>query len=1104
MSFAGYDHITGFADLAAWCNLLSAGNAAYVASPLTYFRIHAEQGQNQPGAIEKGRNGLIQLHEGAYRLGLTGKEPEIAASMILPMGDHPVYMNADIARLTCLAELDASDWRIYDRLGDYAAKMDDLPLAISWYKRAEEKNERGFLGSLKLIRLLVDLNQFSEAIPLLERYLERRPDDGDAQEYLSRARDALETLKNHAESISVAPLLDYWRWCERRLEDPLIEVLHRERFERLWKKETLFEIILLLKPGQEALLADSIDSLARQHYSGWRLAIFAQSASPEAEFKSIDSPVRWIECPPEEIAERVSKNLAESPAHWFGFFECGTRFPENALLTLGDYIAARPEWALIYADDDYVAANGKFHSPRFKPDLNLEFLRSFDYVGNFFIEKHAALAAGGFAAIPGAGPYDFLLRAIDASGEAAVGHIPEILAHLSDSLPQGADNEGAVLALKRHFARRKTPVDILPGGVPGETRRVVYRHEETPKVSIIIPTKNRLDLLHPCIESLVKKTFYSNWELVIVDNGSDDPNVGAYYEELRALLRDRLKILDAPGGFDFSAMNNRAARKAEGDYLLLLNNDTECIHGEWLDAMMAHARRPDVGIVGARLLYPKTLKLQHAGAILGLGQLSTANHVFPNVPHDAPSYMNRTFVDQEYSAVTGACLLIRASLFHQAAGLEPRFKILHQDIDLCLKVRDLGYRVIWTPFATLIHHRSGTAKYAKSMYGEASAARRETELFHARWKSRLYRDPAWNRNLTLRTGKPRLEIEYAVPWNVDFHDRPRILFMPAPRPALTEYRGGGSLRALNAQGRLHYAAPEQSLETPPTIVEIDRLAPDALLMYSPIDDSRYRALLQYKMNNPDVFRIYSIDDLLNRLPDNHSNHPFLPPEEVTKRFRIGLEASHRLIVSTAPLAEAFRGMIDDIRIVPNAIEDRIWGRLRSKRRHGEKPRIGWAGAQQHARDLAFISEVVKATRQDVEWVFFGMITEELRPHVAEFHDFHYDFSTYPEKLALLDLDLAIAPLEICAFNEAKSNLHLLEFGILGYPVVCTDIFPYRTDDPPVTRLPNVPKKWIAAIRERIADLDALAREGDALREWVRKNYLLENRLDEWMSAFSTT
>ncbi|MDR2788396.1 MAG: glycosyltransferase family 2 protein, partial [Candidatus Accumulibacter sp.] len=1102
MSFAGHDRIVAGNDLAAWFNLLSAGNAAYVVSPLSYFRIHAEQDQKSAEYKEANKISSPQVLDGAFRLGLSGSEPEIVSSMILPeilsMKCPPsVFLNAETAKLTCLAEQKDCPWSIFDRLGDLAKETGDDARAIFWYARAAERAGEVIDENLKLVELLLETDRFAEAVPVLERYLERFPENGEAREYLTTAREARDTLKNGGGgAVTAGTLLDYWRWRECRL-DPLAETLHRERIEKLWQEQPLFEILLILEPGQEALLADSIDSLARQAYAGWRLGIFAQDASPEPGFVAEDSPVRWIQCARDELGERVDAHLAESPADWFGFFTCGAQFSPETFLTLGDYIAIRPQWTLIYTDDDCVAANGGFHSPRFKPDLNLEFLRSTDYVGGFFIEKQALASAGGFFAIPGAERYDLLLRAIDASGEAAIGHIPEVLVHCPDFAPARADDEGATKALRRHFERREIPVSIEPGLIAGETRRVVYRHEARPRVSIIIPTRNRLDLLGPCIETLFKNTFYPNWELLIVDNDSDDPRTFVYYDRLRELAPDRVRIVPVPGDFDFSAMNNRAARQASGEYLLLLNNDTECIHGEWLDAMMSHAQRADVGIVGARLLFPKDRRLQHAGMVLGLAS-PTSGHVFFNGSRDEPAYMNRAFVDNEYSVLTGACMLVRASVFHQVAGLDPEFRLLQQDVDLCLRIKELGYRVIWTPHATLLHHSSASLKCSQDQPQTHEALGKETEMFVARWRHRLASDPAWNRHLALNCVKPTIEKDFVVPWNTDFHERPRVLYLPGISSPTVEYRGQAPLRALNARGALHYAAPRRETWHFPTPRELDRLAPDSVIMHAPVGDAPFMALASCARFNPEIFLIYSFDGLLDQLPENHPRYS----GALTEKIRRGLAVSHRLIVSTEPLADAFRDAIEDIRVLPDALEWRVWGTLQTKRPRGEKLRVGWADERSYVGDIPFMREVVKATCKDVDWISFGAVPEELRPCVAEFHEAPRDFRDHPEKLASLDLDLALAPLEINPVNEARSNLTLLEYGILGWPTLCTDVFPYQTGNPPVTRLPNDPRQWIAAILERAGEAEALAREGEALREWVKAHHLLENRLDLWLSAVS--
>jgi GT2 family glycosyltransferase len=897
----------------------------------------------------------------------------------------------------------------------------------------------------------------------------------------------------------------YARWIFRRGTGGPQPDDYRERARTLWKIRPLFEIFLFLKAGDEALLADSIDSLAGQYYNGWRLSIFAPTPSPEAELTHDGSPVRWFQVSGDAIAvaEAANARLLASAADWIGFFECGARFAPDLLLACGDYIALHPGWRLIYTDEDAFDADGTLHSPLFKPDFNLELLRSTDYIGSLLAERKALISAGGYPILADATCYDLALRVADACGERSAGHIPEVLQHVPSAAFRRAGETDAVTALGEHLARRGIDAEILPGLLENRTRRVLYRHPGTPKVSIVVPTRNRLELLVPCMESLFRHTAWPDWELLLVDNGSDDPNVPACYDALRTLLGERVRILDFPGSFNFSAMNNLAARKARGDYLLLLNNDTECIHDDWLDALMAHAQRPGVGIVGARLLFPASLKVQHAGVVLGM--TGTAGLVFAQaLAHDEPGYLGRAQADQEYSAVTGACLLIRKSLFDEIGGLdEDTFKISFNDIDLCLKARQRGYRVVWTPFATLLHH--GSASQIEDARNPAKKANFQNECneFYTRWRQELADDPAWNRNLSLNGALPVVEDELAVPWQRDLHDRPRIAAIPLSSQGAAEYRCFAPLRALHAAGRIHYAAvcqPRAGVERAPMPVELTRMAPDTLLMHAPADNVRCLALLRYPRSNPELFRVYTLDDLITHLPKDNPVYSKLPADVVTERLALGLEASHRLIVSTEPLAEACRHLIDDIHVVPNTLSWASWGSLQSARRRGKKLRVGWAGAQQHGGDLRFLLDVLKATHTEVDWVFFGMLPDELKPFVAEFHDYIHDFAAYPAKLASLDLDLAVAPLEMHPFNEAKSNLRLLEYGALGWPVICTDIFPYQTNRPPVTRLANDAARWIAAIRERVAEPDALAREGDALRAWVEEHYRLEQHLDLWLRA----
>jgi glycosyltransferase involved in cell wall biosynthesis len=194
-------------------------------------------------------------------------------------------------------------------------------------------------------------------------------------------------------------------------------------------------------------------------------------------------------------------------------------------------------------------------------------------------------------------------------------------------------------------------------------------------------------------------------------------------------------------------------------------------------------------------------------------------------------------------------------------------------------------------------------------------------------------------------------------------------------------------------------------------------------------------------------------------------------------------------------------MIEDIRVIPNRLPKEPWLSVTSLSNQSEKPRVGWAGAQQHQGDLAIMFEVVKATADEVDWIFMGMCPENIKPYVHEYHHF-VPMADYPAKLASLNLDLAIAPLELHPFNESKSNLRLLEYGVLGWPVICTDIYPYRTNNPPVIYVQNQVDEWVAAIRQILADKAALADAGSALKAWVLKHYMLEDHLDEWLEALT--
>jgi hypothetical protein len=443
--------------------------------------------------------------------------------------------------------------------------------------------------------------------------------------------------------------------------------------------------------------------------------------------------------------------------------------------------------------------------------------------------------------------------------------------------------------------------------------------------------------------------------------------------------------------------------------------------------------------------------------------------------------------------VSGACLLIGRSLFEQVGGLDAeRFPELFADADLCLRVASKGLQVIWTPFVTMVGSSLPRA------CGTEAAVREKDEL-HARWLPRLADDPAFNPSLSLADKAVSVETELDVSWDRPFHPRPRIWAFPLDDQGVGHYRVRAPLAVLDqaalAQVELLPMHERTRIVRVPNLPELVRAAPDTLLIQHGYLDLFLDWIPRYRKHT-DVFVVFGQDDNMFEVPEKNSNRGKLAPD-IERRVAQVMALCDRLIVTTEPLADVYRRFAADIRVVPNHLEAWRWRDLRPMRNQGRQPRVGWAGAQQHLGDLEWLEPVVRSLADEVEWVFMGMCPDLLRPFVGEFHE-PVPFSRYPAKLASLNLDLAIAPLEVHPFNECKSDLRLLEYGALGWPVVATDIHPYRGK--PVTLLPNDPKRWIAAIRERIHDLDALAAEGDRLEAWVLRHRLLENNLGSWFQA----
>lgn len=863
-----------------------------------------------------------------------------------------------------------------------------------------------------------------------------------------------------------------------------------------------FHLVVIVPEGGEDLLANNLKSLAHQFYSDWHLTIVASLPS-HAALADMES-ISWIQADPEKLLSTASQALIERPADWVGMWEAGDKLAPHALFAYAEHADRHPEMQLFFSDEDRVDAENAHSTPFFKTDFNLEMLRAAPFVvGGLLLSRRSLFAEmkGFDAEMEGVEIFDFILRAWEKVKHAGIGHISDVLYHRhveGGHARLSAERVAAAhrVSLERHFARCGLAATLEEGLLPG-TFHVRYPVDGNPLVSILVPTRNQVEFLKRCLTSLIEITGYSNCEIVVLDNGSDESEALAYLNELKALNSPRLRVIDCTGPFNFSAINNRGAREAQGDYLVLLNNDTAVLHEEWLEEMLGLAQQPDVGAVGAKLLYPDG-RIQHAGVILGMNN-APADHPFIGQDADAPGYFGRLLLTQEFSAVTAACLVVNRARYLDVGGLdETRFQVSFNDVDFCQRLRRLGYRNLYTPHARLLHEGSVSQKEgieSRSAAAKKSRFLEEQNLFFDAWRHDVAFDPAYNRNLSVQGRDFQIEIAPALTWDPEWKPRPRVLAHPADRFGCGEYRIIAPMRALNEDGRIMGWETGRYLTQP----ELFRMEPDCILLQRQVDPTQLELIERY-IRHSQAFRIYEIDDLITNIPVRsiRKKH-FVDQKDLHKRFRKGLSLCHRFIVSTEYLAEAYRGYNDDIVVVPNYIERARWGELKPVRRGGARARVGWAGSSTHDGDLAMIFDVVKATAKEVDWVFFGMCPDEIRPYVVEFHP-GVKLDEYPRALAALDLDLAVAPLEDVPFNHGKSHLRLLEYGVLGYPVICTDITPYRGEYP-VTRVPNRFKDWVDAIRSQVADRVELARRGDVLRDYINANWILEDNLDIWTKAW---
>jgi glycosyltransferase involved in cell wall biosynthesis len=875
----------------------------------------------------------------------------------------------------------------------------------------------------------------------------------------------------------------YAQWLACRTFSSLDDRLLQDR-QAGWPLQPRIVTVVLDRDEGAASLRQTLDSLLAQQYAPELILVL--SSSCERVRMDEGQGVLYVPLQVDWVTQFNQLLPQMDAAQWFYLLRSGDRLTNAALLILAERIATTEHIRCFYSDEGALR-EGESAEPVFKPDFNLDLLRSYPYVGRALaFQRDEFLTLGGFNREFGElAPHDLIWRLVEAEGQHAIGHIAEIM--LESRLPflqwLQAPEVRALDArvLTAHLNRLNVAFELhSETSIIGN--RIEYLHADQPLVSIVIVVKDHLAALQRCVESLLEKTAYTRYEVLLVDNDSQNTDTRSWLSGVVGWGGDRIRVLNAAQDSAVPALHDLAAASARGEYLLMLDAFAVITDDDWLHEMLQHAQRPEVGVVGAKVFNSHGLIVRGP---LVLGLRGAAGVPFAGELMNTSGYMQRLQVVQNLSAVSLECLIIRKRIFDSVAALDIQVTTKeYSEVDLCLRVRDAGYLVVWTPNARVA---LGERQEIRNAQPEAQRLAEEKQFFQ-RWLPVIARDPAYNPNLILNGLNFGLEPGLRNGWN-PFSSRqlPNVLAVPLNASAIGHYRMTQPFTELEAAGRI---VGRISYELPP-IIELERQSPDVVIVQARYSEGMINEVANLKTYS-NARRIYELDDYVISVPKKNGHMRNMPESsQMEALVRQGISLCDRVVVSTEALGDALSSMHHDIRVAPNMLARDIWLKLVgvSQRRTSNRPRIGWGGGTSHTGDLEVIAEVVRELADEVEWVFFGMCPEALRPYLHEFHP-SISLAEYPAKLASLNLDLALAPLEFHIFNDCKSNLRLLEYGICGYPVICSDTKAYQGYLPCTRVTSNSTQEWLDAIRMHLADPDASYRMGDELRETVMRDYIL--------------
>ncbi|EEV5611256.1 TPA: glycosyltransferase family 2 protein [Escherichia coli] len=523
----------------------------------------------------------------------------------------------------------------------------------------------------------------------------------------------------------------------------------------------VISIVIPVYNPAEIYLRACLDSVLAQSYPHWELCI-ADDRSPKEhvqrvlrEYEAKDSRIKVVYRKHNGHISAASNSALEiAKGDFVALLDHDDVLPEHAMLFMAQAICEQPHTQILYSDEDKINARGERFDPHFKSDWNPDLFFSQNYVSHLGVYRRSLLQQiGGFRlGVEGSQDQDLLLRCLPHVAAEQIVHIPRVLYHWrtiegSTALASGEKSyttEAGIKALRDYFSKQQPEVTVEAGLVPN-TYRVRYPiSEPAPLVSLLIPTRDRRALTETAVRSIIDRSTYTHFEILILDNGSVEQETLDFFAQIQQ-EDSRVRVLRYDHPFNYSAINNFGVRHAKGAIIGLVNNDVEVINPDWLTEMVSHCMRPEIGCVGAKLYYSNDT-LQHGGVILGIG--GVAGHSHKQYPRHHPGYFSRLLLTQTLSAVTAACLLIRKNIYEEVAGLdEENLHVAFNDVDFCLKVREAGYRNLWTPYAELYHYES-ISRGAEDSPEKIARFAREVNFMKSKWGKHLELDPFYSPNLS--------------------------------------------------------------------------------------------------------------------------------------------------------------------------------------------------------------------------------------------------------------------------------------------------------------------------------------------------------------------